>query len=168
MSEGGVEYSRNGLQLDVVQADILDWDPADARFQVGCLWDIIEHLLQPERYIEKLSGMLPSGGLVALTTGDIASLCAKARGRKWRLIHPPTHIHYFSRCSLTRMLQRFGFRVEYSKYCGFYRSVDNMVLNVLTRRNRRALYERLKRAGMLTGDLYLNTYDILYVIGRKE
>ena len=58
-----------------------------------CLWDTIEHLAEPEAYLEKIAKSLPVGGWLFLTTGDIGSPMARARGSRWRMIHPPTHLY---------------------------------------------------------------------------
>ena len=47
---------------------------------------------------------------LALTTGDIGSVNARLRGHKWRMIHPPTHLHYFSAETMKALLDRHGFR----------------------------------------------------------
>ena len=60
------------------------------------MWDTIEHLKRPDLFVQKAAADLRPGGLIALTTGDIGSLNARLRGARWRMIHPPTHLHYFS------------------------------------------------------------------------
>ena len=55
-----------------------------------------------------------------MTTGDIGSLMARWRGARWRQIHPPTHLHYFSKLTLAQLLERHGFTVAYAGYDGMY------------------------------------------------
>ena len=71
-------------------------------------------------------GVSPPGGVIAVTTGDIGSLMARWRGARWRQIHPPTHLHYFSKLTLAKLLERHGFTIAYAGYDGMYRSVDTM------------------------------------------
>jgi hypothetical protein len=109
------------------------------------------------------------GALVAITTGDIDSLNARLRKAHWRLIHPPTHLHYFSKKTLTRLLNNYGFDVIYMRYCGFYRSFDNAAYNILVLRYKKpGLYKLLKKTGLTRFDFYLDLHDIVYVIGRKR
>lgn len=169
ITEDGVRYARDKLNLDVIQADVLQYDFGSRMFDVVCLWDTIEHLRDPRLYIQKISRHTRSGGLIAITTGDIDSLNARLRREKWRLIHPPTHIHYFSKRTLAKLLGMHGFDVVYSRYCGFYRSTKNVAYNILVlRQGNRRLYELLGRMGLYRFDFYLNTYDIMYVIARKR
>jgi hypothetical protein len=66
-------------------------------------------LLSPVELLEIVASRdLEPGGLLALTTGDIGSLNARLRGSNWRMIHPPTHLHYFSVQSITSLLKRHG------------------------------------------------------------
>jgi O-methyltransferase involved in polyketide biosynthesis len=133
------------------------------------MWDTIEHLRAPHAYVEKIAAHTEAGALVALTTGDIESLNARLRKDKWRLIHPPTHLHYFSRKSIAQLLDAHGFDVIYNRYCGFYRSIGNMAYNVLVLRQQKPqLYRPLERLGVGGLGFYLNLYDIMYVIARRR
>lgn len=167
VTDEGIRYGREELGLNVQRGDFLDYEVKE-RIDVACMWDTIEHLRSPHLYLEKVSQNMDSGGVVAITTGDIASIPAKLRGDKWRLIHPPTHAHYFSQATMSRMLGNYGFKVEYHRHCGFYRSTESMAYSILVlRKQRPALFEKLKKTGLLKFDIYLNFYDIMYTIARK-
>jgi protein-L-isoaspartate O-methyltransferase len=169
ISEDGVRYARQQLNLDVIQADLLTYNLERQTFDVVCLWDTIEHLRNPHLYIQKISECTSQGALLAITTGDIASLNARFRKDKWRLLHPPTHLHYFSRSSLVRMLNNYNFETIYDRYCGFYRSIDNAAYNLFILRYRKpTLYELIKKSGLTRFDFYLNMQDIVYIIARKR
>lgn len=169
ITEEGVRYARETLHLDAIQSDLLKHDFGEQRFDVVCMWDTIEHLGQPHFYIEKISKQMNPGGLIAITTGDISSLNARIRKSNWRLIHPPTHVHYFSRKTLAKMLNNYGFDVVYNRYCGFYRSVDNIAYNIfMLRQNNPKMYHWLKRLRLTDWYFYLNLYDIMYVIASKR
>ena len=169
ITEDGIRYASQELHLDVAQSDFLEYDMGDRKVDVGCMWDTIEHLAHPDQYIEKLSQQMEKGALLTVTTGDIESVNARWRKENWRLIHPPTHIHYFSQKSLAQMLNNYGFDVVYSRHCGFYRSLDNVAYNILVLRWRQPkLYEMMKRLKITKIDFYLNLYDIMYVVARKR
>jgi predicted TPR repeat methyltransferase len=169
ISEDGVRHARETLHLDAVLGDLATLDLGDRRFDVVCFWDTIEHLREPRRYVDKASRHMDAGALLTITTGDIGSWNARFNGRRWRLIHPPTHLHYFTQASLHRMLEQAGFEVVYDRFCGFYRSVDMVAYNLFVLRWKlpRA-YAILKRLGLTKLDFYLNMYDIRYVVARKR
>jgi SAM-dependent methyltransferase len=169
ISEEGVRYAREELRLDAVCADFLKYDFGDRGFDIVCMWDTIEHLVSPQAYIQKIGAHMESGGLLALTTGDIGSLSARIQKGRWRLIHPPTHVHYFSQKTLTKLLDKNGFDVLYQRHCGFYRSIDMIAYRLLVLKKRwPALHALARKTGLSGVDLYSNLYDISYFIGRKR
>jgi SAM-dependent methyltransferase len=168
VSADAASYARSELKLNVAEGDFLD-HPLHESIDVACMWDTIEHLQSPHLYIEKLSANMPPGATIAITTGDIGSFMARFRGRRWRQIHPPTHLHYFSRLTLERLLNRYGFAVRYCGYDGAYRSLDMIAAILLkVRRKQESLYNLLKKTGLLSFDLSLNLFDIVYMIGEKQ
>lgn len=168
VAEDGVAHAR-ALGLDAACGDFLTRDFGSQRFDVVTMWDTIEHLKSPHLFLEKAASLLDKGGLIAITTGDIDSLNARVQKDKWRLIHPPTHAHYFSPRTLTKLLDRLGFEVISDGHCGFYRSVDNAAYNIFTLRQKRPwIYNLIAKSGLGRLDFYLNLYDIMYVIARKK
>lgn len=168
ISPEGTEFAR-ARGLEVSNQDFLSAPLTGPRPDVVCLWDVLEHLREPHLYLQKIAAEIAPGGLVALTTGDVESVNARLRGRRWRLIHPPTHLNYFSRRTIAAMLDKYGFDVLYDRYCGFYRSVDGMAWGVLAlRAGVPSLHRVLRRLGLLGWDLYLNLFDITYVIAQKR
>lgn len=81
-------------------------------FDVVTLWDVIEHLRDPLATLRAASAALREGGVVALSTGDIESFAARLSGSRWHLFNLPEHLFFFSRDSLTRMLEDCGFVVR--------------------------------------------------------
>lgn len=169
ISDEGIAYSKKELGLNAVRDDFLKHDFHHDKFDVICLWDTIEHLKSPQLYLEKASRLMDKGGLIAITTGDIGSLNARMKKDKWRLIHPPTHIHYFSKKTLGKILDHYGFDVIYNRPCGFYRSVDLAAHRLLVLNNLAPkLYDFFKKIRLTQVVFYLNLYDIRYVIARKR
>lgn len=139
-------------------------------YDVVALWDTIEHLARPELYIRKASEMLRQGGIVCLTTGDLGSMVAKIRKEQWRLLRTPTHLYFFDRKTIERLLASHGLEVVYFEHCGYNRSVQQILYSLLVLNHetpvRKALYNSLK--SILGFSLYLNLYDIMFVIARKK
>ena len=169
VADEATRYARRELGLDVRHGDFLESSFDAHPFDVVCLWDTIEHLGRPDRYLEKIQALTLPGALVAITTGDIASINARVRRGRWRLIHPPTHLHYFSRRTLTRLLDRFGFDVIYCRYSGSWRSTRFATHSVLVLRHGwKRLFEALDRSAAARFPFYLNMFDIMYVIARRR
>ncbi len=170
ISEDAARYAREKLGLDAVAANYLDEElPEDKRFDVCCLWDTIEHVRSPELIIAKISREMNDGGVLALTTGDIGSLNARMRGRKWRQVHPPTHLHYFNPRSMTALMEANGLEVLRISHPGTFMSVDTMChIMFVIRSKREKLYNFLKKTGLLKLNVYVNLGDLMMVIARKR
>jgi len=168
ISRDGAAYARRS-GLPVLRKDFLKHHLQGYPVDVACLWDTVEHLRDPRKFLAKLSRSMKPGALVTLTTGDLSSWNARFRGEKWRLIHPPTHLHYFTRESLRTMFELNGFEVIYMKHCGFWRSLDNAAyISLVLRSNRKKWYDLFRRSFLSRGQLYLNMFDILHVIARRR
>jgi hypothetical protein len=91
------------------------------------------------------------------------------RGKRWRQIHPPTHLHYFSKDTLARLLDRYGFEILFCGHDGMYRSVDTIAYILLNIKHKLpAVYRTLKRTKLLDWNIYLNLYDIVFIIARRR
>jgi len=169
ITDDGINYAKTQLKLDVAKDDFLNYDFRHEKFDVVCMWDTIEHLQNPHLYLEKASQCMEKGSLITITTGDIGSFNARMKKDKWRLIHLPTHIHYFTKKTLSQILNNYGFDVIYNNYCGFYRSFDFAAYRVLVLDKRLPkVYEFFQKIGLTKFVFYLNLYDIMYVIARKR
>lgn len=167
VSDEATAHACKRLGLDVRCADVIDAELPE-KFDVVCMWDTIEHLAFPDRVMDKIADVTKPGSIVAITTGDIDSVNASVKKGRWRLIHPPTHAHYFSRETLTRLVTDRGFEVIDFSYAGSYRSVDSAAHFVLALQWKKpALYEKLHRTGLLDVNVYSNLRDIQYLIAKK-
>lgn len=156
--------------LDVVTGDVLAMEmPAAGPFDVICLWDTIEHLERPGDVVLRLASWLRPGGILALTTGDAGSLVARFRGRRWRLVHPPTHVHYFDRGSLDTLARRAGLEPAHWSHPGSTRSYASMAFNVFAVRGAwgRAVHKVLTLGGTVDFPVYLNLFDLCLHVARK-
>jgi SAM-dependent methyltransferase len=171
VSETGVKHAREVLGVRARRGEFLDETLAPGSFDAFCMWDTLEHLARPDLYVEKAAQCLRPGAFLFLTTGDIGSLVARWRRERWRLIHPPTHLFYFSRPTVTRMLSRFGFDVVEISSQGYYRSLDSMFRQMALRARPdpwRRLLEMLGRSRPARVPVYLNLHDIMFVAARRR
>ena len=86
------------------------------RCSVVTMVDFIEHIADPLAAVAKAFSILAPGGILCLVTPDINSIAAKIAGKKWWHFRP-AHLGFFSKKSLSILLQRSGFRVlKWRKY----------------------------------------------------
>jgi len=169
ISEDAIAYARQHFGVDARQGDLLQTDLGAAEYDVVCLWDTVEHLRSPDRFIRKIAAHMPAGSILALTTGDISSVNARLRRENWRLIHPPTHLHYFSRRSMETMLSRLGFDVVHVEHPGNSRRLGSIADGILRMRwgwDRAGAWMRDSALGRLP--VYLNLFDIMSVVAVRR
>jgi SAM-dependent methyltransferase len=171
IAERPVAYARECLGVDARCEDFLDASLEPESVDTVVMWDTIEHLPRPDLIIDEIVRVLRPNGFLFLTTGDIGSVLARARRERWRLIRPPSHLHYFSRKTIARLLENGGLRPVEVEYVGVRRSLRQIVYSLLVLRKQRPsrLYYRLI-ADSPVGDLsfVLNTYDIMLVVAQKS
>ncbi len=120
-AHAAAEARSQNLRCD--DGDYLSMPAATPPPDIVCLWDTIEHLVDPRRTLQKAADEISSGGVIAISTGDIGAWLPRVQRGAWRLIHPPTHLWYFSVATLTRLLDAVGFRVMRVVRPMFYRSL---------------------------------------------
>jgi SAM-dependent methyltransferase len=168
ISQDAIAYGRSKFAFDVQQGDYLNRD-LGKKPGVIAMWDTVEHLQRPDLFIAKAKDDLQPGGVLALTTGDIGSVNARLRGAKWRMIHPPTHLHYFSTGTMKLLLDRHGFDVVHLSHPGISRRLRSILYYVLVWRTRKTeLYDALSRWRVFDLRVTVNMFDIMYVIARRR
>lgn len=80
------------------------------QFDVVTLWGVIEHFEEPRIEMEAVYKALKPGGIAVIYTGDVDAWLPKILGKKWWW-YQGMHLMYFSRKTLTRLLERIGFEV---------------------------------------------------------
>lgn len=154
-----VNHAVEQLKLNVTDKDFLEDNTIENNYDFICMFDCIEHLASPQLFIEKSSRALKPSGHLILTTGDISSLVPRIRKQKWRLIHPPTHLHYFSKKSITQLLDQYGLQVVEVNYPGHWRSNAQLV---------EGLFKAKKLAKKIPGSFWINTFDLMEVVAKKK
>jgi SAM-dependent methyltransferase len=169
-----VEHAAKRLGQRAIAGDFLSAAIAPGEHRAFCLWDTIEHLPHPEAVIARVVELLPPRGWLFLTTGDIGSPLARFRGRRWRMIHPPSHLQYFSRQTIRKFLARHGLTVVEIRSISVYRTVHSVLsgLRALGRGFSRTAASLLSRAVPVGVQqrigMRVNLGDIMMVAARRK
>jgi 2-polyprenyl-3-methyl-5-hydroxy-6-metoxy-1,4-benzoquinol methylase len=113
----GVEVSAYATQqarrrgLDVACGSVEELELLAGAYDCVTLWDTLEHVSDPAGVLEVMARVLRPGGTLALSTGDVSSLCARLTGSRWHLFNLPEHLYFFSPAALARLLARAGCQV---------------------------------------------------------
>lgn len=163
-----VNYGRQNFGLNLIMQDYLTYI-SGRKYTHIFMWDVIEHLPRPDKFIEKISEETETGSELYITTGDIGAFLPKIQGQNWRMIHPPTHLHYFSKKTLTLLLEKNNFEVKSIVYKPVFRSVKQIFFSLFllgkpASRLRNKLFEKIPEKWSIP----LNTYDIMYCTAVRK
>jgi SAM-dependent methyltransferase len=82
------------------------------QFGVVMMSQVLEHLLEPNQAINKVSGLLAPGGVLACAVPNYDSFLVKLLGTKDNAcLWVPEHVNYFTEKGLRALVERNGFRV---------------------------------------------------------
>ena len=76
---------------------------------VVTFYQVLEHTLDPLAQLQAAYALLNPGGIVVIESWNSASLVARALGRRWHQVSPPTVTHLFTSQGLETLLERAGF-----------------------------------------------------------
>lgn len=99
---------KNGL--DVRKDDLFTAELPEGAWDAVVLGDVLEHLTRANVALDRVSQLLSPDGALVLLLPDAGSRVARLLGKRWWSVIP-THIHYFTRDSITTMLERAGYQV---------------------------------------------------------
>jgi len=109
-SEFASTYARERLGLEVLRADLFSVPLPERAFDAVTMGDVIEHLTEPARALQRIREVMVPDGVLWLALPDAGSRVARVLGRRWWSVIP-THVQYFTRRSITTLLGREGFQV---------------------------------------------------------
>jgi SAM-dependent methyltransferase len=93
----------------------------DARYDVISLIEVVEHVEFPDPVFALAARLLKPGGLLLVTTGNISSLVATAKGLDYGYVMPEVHVGYFTPPTLERVYARHGLVPRRFRYDGVVR-----------------------------------------------
>ncbi len=165
-----IDYASNKLNLNVKKIDYLDLYKADKPYSDIFLWDVIEHLQYPGRILQKAFNELDENGRIHISTGDISRFLPRMQGVKWRMIHPPSHLHYFSKKTLSQLLSNIGFEILKINYPPISRSLKQIYysLFLLNKEKQRNISHNVYNLIPERLCVSINTFDIMNVIAIKR
>ena len=90
--------------IPVWRGDFLSGDLGRERFDAIAFWAVLEHLLEPKRFIERAAYLLKPDGLCFVLVPNMDSLAVRMIGARYRYIYQQ-HLNYFTRKTLARLAQ---------------------------------------------------------------
>lgn len=170
----GVDISEHAARLGrskglVVHAGTID--DMSGTYNCVTMLDLIEHVPDPRSVIKKAATLLSSGGVLIINAPDAGSLVARILGRRWHLISPPEHLHYFNRENMRNLLEDEGFEVVRMTTIGKWFTLK-YIFKVLARSTHISLFQKMssifshKPFAQLS--FPVNLHDNMFVLARRR
>lgn len=159
----GDERVFHGFLEDCIKAR--GWE--DHSFDLVTIWDVIEHVPDPQELLATIRRMIKPGGKLLLETQNVASSFAGKMGKAWHHYKHDEHLYHFNPDTIRRLLGDCGYEVLAcgSKFAGKYVSFG-------------FLAERAGRLGRIPGllasplallkafNVYVNPHDEIIVVAE--
>ena len=98
----------SGRGFDVRQNTIHTSTFEKEQFDMICLWDVLEHLVNPKRDLEIISQYLKPNGILLINFPDIGTFMARLTGRHfWWIIS--VHLHHFTKKTISKLFHETGY-----------------------------------------------------------
>ena len=163
-------FGRDQLQLDVRTCSFADARVEPQSLDAITMWDYIEHSVDPAADLRRAADAVRSGGVLALSTGDAASLVARLSGSRWHLLTPRHHNFFFTAGVLERALRDVGFEVVEEAHRSSLYSVLYLAHKLRTLVDVsvvRRIADGARRQGFGQRTIPVNLFDIITVVARR-
>lgn len=115
-SKSGISFAQQEHRLDVKCGDLFDAGFPSEHFDVITLYHVLEHISELNPFLSELhrilkpseNGEMSSTLVIEVPNGE--GLQSRIQKADWPYVHPQDHLYYFSSQSLTKLLQKHGFR----------------------------------------------------------
>ncbi|MGI8640393.1 MAG: class I SAM-dependent methyltransferase [Pyrinomonadaceae bacterium] len=121
----GTELSPQALKYGdekgwIVAKDVLSDERFEKNsFDIVTMIELIEHVPNPDDFLQTALSLLRPGGLLYLTTPNIKSINWRWLGIDWSVISPPEHIAIWSPAGMKKALGRNNFTAKEIRTDGF-------------------------------------------------
>ncbi len=175
LSQAIAQEAIRDLGEDRVWVGTLDSVPEDREgyakgsFDLVTMWDVIEHVADPQEILRQARAMLKPGGHLLIETQNVDSRFARMLGPKWHHFKHEEHIYHFNPKTVREVLDQAGFTVEKltSSFGGKYVSFA-FIAERAARLNGLASLALKPLTLFRRSSVYLNFHDEMVVVAKPK
>lgn len=109
LCSSAVKYSREKLGLTIFDKDLLKIDFGRKKFDIVTLWHVLEHVKEPEKYIQKIHSLLKKNGRIIIEVPNYNSWSRKLTKMYWLGMDLKYHLFFFTPEKLQDILRKNRF-----------------------------------------------------------
>jgi len=166
-----VERLRRKYRFPIQHGPLEEIALEESHYDVLAMFDVIEHLRDPFRCLEKIRGAMTAGGLLVISTPDAMSPVSRIIGKRLEdFRRTREHLFFFSRDTLTSILEDHGFDVLTIRSIGHTFELS-FLLNRLELYNRTifsSLCWMVERLGLGSLQVRINPLTKMIVVARRR
>ena len=137
------------------------------KYSTIVLFDVLEHLESPKRFLDNASKLLKNGGHLFLSTIDAGSVLSMLFGKQWHFYNK-YHLSYFSKANIRDVCADCDLKILFIKNHGKYFSMDYIIQYVQEFLFRKTILSKNNKNNWLGRiNVPLNTFEILYAVLKK-
>lgn len=111
LNPSAVEFGRRrGLELQNIA--LQDLDAQSATFDAIGLFDVLEHVVEPKKLLERSIYLLKPGGIIFLYVPNYDSASRLLMGKEAHFIWPTHHLTYFTPITVKKFIESMGLKLE--------------------------------------------------------
>lgn len=119
VDENARKYSQNKFDIEVNSPFDLLRGGIDKKFGYITLWHVLEHLYQPEKYMDVFKKQLEDKGQLIMAVPNYLSFDAQHYKSHWAAYDVPRHLWHFTPQAMRLFAERSGFRIVKTKSMPF-------------------------------------------------
>lgn len=169
ISQDAYQYVKENITKNVTCGKFPELYTNEEQFRVITFWDSIEHLSNPNEYLEKAFKVLESGGILVITTdrydsfvGYLSAFFYYVTGSLWRYpvrrVFIPYNSFYYTTSTIKRLVSDVGFTILSLK--GIDYPLKKIKLNIVERLILMTLY--------IIGKLFNLESQVLIIAQKPE
>lgn len=112
INERAARLAKEQRNLDVSPVRLEDAAFADQSFDAVTMWDVLEHVHDPQHTLAEIYRILKPGGLIVVRVPNLTSWDAQLFQRYWAGLDAPRHLYLFTPQTLTQFLESAGFQMK--------------------------------------------------------
>ena len=138
IAKNALEFSKNKLNLEIYGNDLLEIDFNNKHFDIITILHVLEHVSQPEKYIEKIYSLLNNQGKLIVEVPNFNSWTRAFSGKYWLALDLNHHLTFFTPRSLVKLLKKCNLKIKrirtFSLEYSTFTSAQSL-LSLITRSN---------------------------------
>jgi 2-polyprenyl-3-methyl-5-hydroxy-6-metoxy-1,4-benzoquinol methylase len=144
ISSGAREYAVSKFKIDTINPEKIT-TLSSGSYDCITLWHVLEHFHEPYKFMEEISRLINTEGVVIIALPNSNSFDSEYYGKKWAAYDVPRHLWHFNPSTFALFAAKNNFSITEKHYLPF----DVFYISILSEKYRRSGFPLI--SGILDG-----------------